>query len=195
MNDLVLTGEPVDLVMTVTAGQVKLAGPGTNVSARHHGVGPALATAMDEARRARARAATERAWTPTVEVSLSRTGQLLADSFLPAPVAAGLASVLADAELAHRRVGIGLDVPPRLAGLPWEAIPGPDGRALALHPAVLLYRRAEAATAWVVPGPLRIVIAIAAPDAGGGRCLTTSESWGTCLPQFARPGATRLRCR
>jgi tetratricopeptide (TPR) repeat protein len=59
-------------------------------------------------------------------------------------------------------------VPPGLAGLPWEALPSPDGRGpLALHPLVSLYRKTDAAAGRVLPGPLRIVVAIAAPDTGG----------------------------
>jgi CHAT domain len=61
-------------------------------------------------------------------------------------------------------------VTPELAGLPWEALPRPDSRGpLALHPLVRVYRQATAAAPRLVPGPLRIVVAIAAPlDSGGG---------------------------
>ena len=63
-------------------------------------------------------------------------------------------------------------MPPELAGLPWEALPGPDGGGpLALHPLVSLYRKTDAAAGRVLPGPLRIVVAIAAPDTGGGPLL------------------------
>ena len=56
--------------------------------------------------------------------------------------------------------------------MPWEALPGPDGRGpLALHPLVSLYRKTDAAAGRVLPGPLRIVVAIAAPDTGGGLLL------------------------
>ena len=80
--------------------------------------------------------------------------------------------MLAAAERAHQPVRLGLAVPPELAGLPWEALPSPDGRGpLALHPLVSLYRKTDAAAARVLPGPLRIVVAIAAPDSGGGPVL------------------------
>jgi hypothetical protein len=59
-----------------------------------------------------------------------------------------------------------------LAGLPWECLPSPEGRGpLALHPLVSLYRRTGAARATVLAGPLRTVVAIAAPDSGGGPVL------------------------
>ena len=59
-------------------------------------------------------------------------------------------------------------MPPGLAGLPWEALPGPGGGPLVLDPLVRLYRKAEAGPGRVLPGPLRIVVAIAAPDDSGG---------------------------
>ena len=77
---------------------------------------------------------------------LGRAARLLGESFLPGPVAAELGRVLAAAERAHQPVRLGLAVPPELAGLPWEALPRPDGRGpLALHPLVSLYRKADAA--------------------------------------------------
>ena len=47
---------PVDLVLTVTGGQVRLAGGGVDASAGHGGVRAGLAEAVNEARRARDRA-------------------------------------------------------------------------------------------------------------------------------------------
>ena len=67
---------------------------------------------------------------------------------------------------------LGLAVEPELAGLPWEALPSPDGRGpLALHPLVSFYRKTDAGPARVLAGPLRIVVAIASPDTGGGPLL------------------------
>ena len=94
---------------------------------------------------ARAQAETRRA---AGELSLGRAGRLLGESFLPGPVAGELGRVLAAAERAHQPVRLGLAVPPELAGLPWEALPSPDGRGpLALHPLVSLYRKTDAAPA------------------------------------------------
>ncbi|MCA1676483.1 MAG: hypothetical protein LC799_31360, partial [Actinobacteria bacterium] len=56
--------------------------------------------------------------------------------------------------------------------LPWEALPDPmSGWPLALQPLVTVYRKLAAQPVRVVPGPLRIVVAIAAPDTGGGAAL------------------------
>ena len=83
---------------------------------------------------------------PAEGAALGRAARLLAESFLPGPVAAELGRVLAAAERAHQPVRLGLTVPPELAGLPWEALPRPDGRGpLALHPLVSLFRKTDAA--------------------------------------------------
>ena len=121
---------------------------------------------------------------------------LLGESFLPEPVARELGQALAAAERSHQPVRLGLDVPPELAGLPWEALPGPDGsRPLALHPLVSLYRRAQAARTKVLPGPLRIVVAIAAPDTGGGPVLDYEDELRNVLAavRAARQDAADVR--
>ena len=163
---------PVDLMLEVTADRVRLTGPGTDVSASHGGVRPGLAEAVQEARRERSRSGLPvRAGADTLpEVAgapLGRAGRLLGESFLPEPVADALAGALQTAERAYQPVRLGVRVPGGLAGLPWEALPGPDGQPLALHPLVSFYRQADAAPVRVLPGPLRLVAAIASPDGGG----------------------------
>ena len=168
---------PVDLTVAVTEDRVRLTGPGIDVSADHGGVRPGLAEAVNETRRVRARVSRtvrDRAQTQVTAdgLSLGRAARLLGESFLPEPVLRELGAVLAAAERAHQSVRLGLAVPPELAGLPWEALPGPDGRGpLALHPLVSLYRKADATIPRLLPGPLRIVVAIAAPDVGGAPML------------------------
>jgi hypothetical protein len=162
----------VDLLLLVTGDRVRLTGPGVDAAAAHSGVRSGLAEAVNEARRDRARVSLPvRAQAETQalagEVSLGRAARLLGESFLPGPLMSALGKVLAAAERAHQPVRLGLAIPPELAGLPWEALPGPDGRALALHPLVSVYRKAEAAAGRLLPGPLRIVVAIAAPETGG----------------------------
>ena len=190
---------PVDLVLAVTADQVRLAGGGAEVSAGHGGVRPGLAEAVNETRRARVGllvrdlAGTQAA---AGELPLVRAGRLLAESFLPGPVASELERMLAAAERAHQPVRLGLEVPPELAGLPWEALPSPDGRGpLALHPLVAVYRRTAAAAVRRLPGPLRIVVAIAAPDTGGGTVLDYEQELRNVLGAVrdARAGAADVR--
>ncbi len=192
---------PVDLLLTVTAGQVRLTGPGGDVTASHDGIRAGLAEAVNEMRRSQGRAGlAARTGTdtqlPAEGAALGRAARLLAASFLPEPVAAELGRVLAAAGRAHQPVRLGLDVPPGLAGLPWEALPRPDGRGpLALHPLVSLYRKEEAQEAWVLPGPLRIVVAIAAPDSGGGAVLDDVEELRNVLAavRAARQDAADVR--
>ena len=163
----------VDVLLTVTAAQVQLTGAGINVTADHGGVRPGLAEAVLESRRARARAglaarAQAEAGQRPEQLALSRVGQVLGESFLPGPVGGELGRVLAAAKRAHQPVRVGLTVPADLAGLPWEMLPSPDGGGpLALRELVSLYRTADAPAARALPGPLRIVVAIASPEGGG----------------------------
>jgi tetratricopeptide (TPR) repeat protein len=166
---------PVDLLLTIDTERVRLSAGPTELSAPHGGVRPGLAEAVIEARRARARigqvlAAPLPAGELAGDLSLARAGRLLGESFLPGPVAAELTRLLAEAEQAYQPVRLGVAPAPELAWLPWEALPRPDGRGpLALHPLVRVYRQASAAAPRLIPGPLRIVVAIAAPlDSGGG---------------------------
>ncbi len=171
---------PVDLVLAVTGERVRLSGGGADASAGHGGVRPGLAEAVNEARRARGRAGLpvrDLAGAPVGggELPLGRAGRLLAESFLPGPVAAALETVLAGAERAHQLVRVGLEVPGELAGLPWEALPAPDGRGpLALHPLVSVYRKTERGAGAAAAG--------AAADRGGDR-----------RPRHRRRGGAGLR--
>jgi tetratricopeptide (TPR) repeat protein len=192
---------PVDLLLAVTETQVRLTGPSIDVATEHGGVRAGLAEAVNEARRARARVglpARSQAETEVQsgELSLARAGQLLGDLFLPAQVAAELERMLQAADQAHQPVQLGLAAEPGLAGLPWEALPSPDGRGpLALHPLVSLYRKADAGARRVLPGPLRIVVAIASPDAGGGPLLDYERELRNVLAEVrsARQDAADVR--
>ena len=192
---------PVDLLLTVTGGRVQLTGPGILVAADHRGMRSGLTEAVNETRRARGRASQPvRAETQTLvsagELPLARAARLLGESFLPEPVAAELGRVLAAAERAHQPVRLGLAVPPELAGLPCEALPSPDDRGpLGLHPLVSVYRKMDAAVGRVLPGPLRIVVAIAAPDTGGGAVLDYEKELRNVLAavRAARQDAADVR--
>jgi len=192
---------PADLVLAVAGGQVRLSGGGVDVSTGHGGVRAGLAEAVNEARRARSRAGLPvrdlaGSQVGGGELPVGRAGRLLAESFLPGPVAVALEGVLAGAERAHQLVRVGLAVPGELAGLPWEALPAPDGRGpLALHPLVSVYRKTGAAPGRRLPGPLRIVVAIAAPDTGGGPVLDYEQELRNVLAavRAARQGAADVR--
>jgi tetratricopeptide (TPR) repeat protein len=189
----VLAG-PTDLLLEVTVDLVRLSGAGVDVAARHVGVRPGLAEAVNEVRRERTGLPT-RAGVPSELVSLSRAGRLLGESFLPGPVVRELERVLGAAVAAHQPVRFGLAVPAEWAGLPWEALPGPDGRSLALHPLVSVYRKVQAAAGRRLAGPLRIVVAIASPDTGGGPLLDYEKELRNVLAavRAARADAADVR--
>ena len=189
-----------DLLLEVSTDRVRLTGAGLDVAGQHGGVRPGLAEAVNEIRRERsraglpARAGTETA-APGEVVALSRAGRMLGESFLPAPIAAALKLLLESAEAAHQPVRLGLAVPAEWAGLPWEALPGPDGRALALHPLVTVYRKTQTAPGRLAAGPLRVVVAIASPDTGGGPLLDYEQELRNVLSavRAARADAADVR--
>jgi tetratricopeptide (TPR) repeat protein len=157
--------EPVDVVITVTNELVTVSAPGVSVAAPHHGVSHSLTHSVDEIRRRRAGVHAGGEANLSVDLSLARTGRLLAESFLPPDVAASLYHLLSTGRRANAPVRIGLVVPPALAGLPWESLPDPiDHQPLALRPRTCFYRRVAACETRALPGPLRIVAAIAAPE-------------------------------
>ncbi|MGI5240995.1 hypothetical protein [Dactylosporangium sp. CA-139066] len=140
-----MRGAPLDVALVVSDSTVRLTGAGVDVSAPHAGVRPGLRNALHDVRLERTRR-TDAAVTRDVEptpglVSLRRAGELLAESFLPAPVAAALRALLERAVRDFLTLRIGVDAP-GLAALPWEALPDPvSAQLLALHPHVVVYRR------------------------------------------------------
>lgn len=83
-----------------------------------------------------------------------------------------------------------------LAWLPWEALPDPlSGRPLALHPLVTVYRKLSAQPVRPVAGPLRIVVAISAPDTGGAAVLDYERELRNVIAAVrgARAGDAQVR--
>lgn len=103
--------------------------------------------------------------------SLRPAGDLVAASFLPERVRQTLAVVLERARRETAPVRLAVDAPGH-GRLPWESMPDPaTGTPLALHPLVSVFRRVPAGMPAARPGPLRIVVAIASPELGGGPLL------------------------
>ncbi|WP_431957881.1 tetratricopeptide repeat protein [Nocardia lijiangensis] len=205
-----VTGPPpltaaVDVVVTVTDTGVRLHGAGIDVTAAHSGIRSGLAGAMTDVHRERARRAKSAVARTQVKelapeadagtVSLRRAGMLAAESFLPQPISRALAELLTRAVSAHVPVRIGVEPGP-FARVPWEALPDPvTSRPLALHPLVTLYRRAPAAPVRPIAGPLRILVAIAAPTEGGGPVLDYERELRNVLAAVkgARQGDAQVR--
>jgi tetratricopeptide (TPR) repeat protein len=191
----------IELVLTVDEHEVRLQGGDIDVSAPHLGVRPGLVGAIDDVRRARARVGGTRARAAAVpgaetEVGLERAGRLLAESFLPEPLADALGDALARAERGHQAVRLGVVCERQWARAPWEALPDPrDGRPLVLHPLMNVYRRAPGASPPSVPGPLRILVAISSPDGDGGAVLDYERELRNVLAavRAARQGDARVR--
>ena len=116
--------------------------------------------------------------TPLLD-ALEEIGSVMGEVFLPGAVGEALARILTKARSQTIYVEFAVDLTdrPDLRGLPWEGLrhPGVDG-PLALHPLVVFYRLAVAnPTPRQVEGPLRIVVAIAAPLDGEPKLDYESE--------------------
>lgn len=127
---------------------------------------------------------------------MDRAGRLLGESFLPAKVAGALGEWLDRAKRAHQSVRLGIACAGELAWLPWEALPDPrTGGALALDPLVNVYRRVGGAAPAPVAAPLRILMAIASPELGGGAVLDYERELRNVLAaaRSARRGDAHVR--
>lgn len=111
------------------------------------------------------------------EADLARLGQAMRELCLPAGAAAALAEML-DLSPADATVEVVLEShEPFLLGMPFEALCLEGGRLLAVHPrAAILRRPAELATKTAAASglapPLKILVAVGAPDEGKTRSST-----------------------
>lgn len=194
-----------DLTLTVNDSQVRLHGLQVDVSAPHQGITPGLRNALAEVHRERSRAASTASMRsspyriPAVDdvgiFSLRRAGELAAESFLPPVLSRRLAALLQEAIRLHRPLRIGV-TPGIFGSVPWEAIPDPvTGQPLALHPLIHLYRHVPGGDTTPIPGPLRIVVAIAAPSESGGAVLDYERELRAVLAsvRMARHDAADVR--
>ena len=152
-----------------------------------------------EARRSGRRAPGRRVGEPTPLLdALEEIGSVMGEVFLPGAVGEALTRVLAKARSQTIPVEFAVDLTecPELRGLPWEGLRHPevDG-PLALHPLVVFYRLAVASpTPRCVEGPLRIVVAIAAPLDGEPELDYESELRNIVASvREARAGGTEVR--
>jgi tetratricopeptide (TPR) repeat protein len=104
------------------------------------------------------------------EAELARLGQAVGRVVFPGPIGDALATLLDDARSRNEPVLLSYETAdPNLLSIPFEAARLPDGRIPALEPGVRVLRRYTEAKARAIeprPGPLRILVAIGAPDEG-----------------------------
>ncbi|MFN6338092.1 MAG: TIR domain-containing protein [Cyanobacteriota bacterium] len=104
-----------------------------------------------------------------IEAELLALGQALGAFCLPEGAEEVLARLLDGAEVGTT-VLVEIEAEdPELLGLPFEAMRLPDGRLLAIQPAVLMRRRLPAPATPPPPplaGPLKVLVAVGAPDEG-----------------------------
>ncbi len=107
------------------------------------------------------------------EDELNRLGDIVGRAVFPAPVADALAALLDEARAGNEDVLLAFETADRdLLSIPFEAARLPGGRLPALEPGVRMLRRllgARAGAAGPLPGPLRILVAVGAPDEGKTR--------------------------
>ncbi len=104
---------------------------------------------------------------------LHKLGDAIGRVVFPASAASDLANLLDTAPPSSREVELIFETPdPRLLSIPFEAARLPDGRVPALLPGVFVWRRLGSQPASQkagAPGPLKILVAVGAPDEGTTR--------------------------
>src|SRR5271166_1861971 len=173
----------VDLVLSIGPRTTTLSGDNVLERAGHQGATTGLVNAVGDARRNRAtfrRTGQQPQDMRLIEhdqgrglrsASLARAGTLAWEAFLHAPVGTTLLSALAEAEEANRAVRIGVEVG-EFGWVPWEGLRDPDStQPLALRAGLAIYRLSHGAQAPALPGPLRVLVAIAAPSDYGTAVL------------------------
>ena len=142
------------------------------------------------------------------DAALLDVGRRLSADFLAGAVGAALAGRVAEAASLNEVLELGLAVTDHaLADLPWETLQVPEpsgdiaeagGSPLALHRNVALYRQLGGpgtSPAHMVKGPLRLLVAIASPEAGGGELLDYEDELARIVAavESARKGQAYVR--
>jgi hypothetical protein len=189
-------------MLAVDDSRVRLWAPGVDVDGPHPGVSQRLTQQVNHLRQTRARwgASWQRtardAQLATPAPTADAVGQVLAEVFLPAPVAARLTELLRQAEERHAPVRLGIRVSGELARLPWEAMQLPGtGRSLALHELIRAYRQVDARPVKLSAGPLRILVGISSPLSGGGGVLDYERELRNVLAAVRGARASRAQVR
>lgn len=187
---------PVEVTLVVTQETLRLIAPGVDVARGHVVVHPWQATAGLGLRSAWVHGeVTQRGAHANAicDLVVDRAAGLLAGSLLSSAVAQTLSELISAVCAGNVAVRLGVQNCGPLAGLPGESLRDPDTlRPLALHPPIDVYRKVEVVDLLPTAGPLRILIAIAAPSERprGASGLPTKVARFWRRP-YRRPGAHR----
>ena len=177
-GEVVRPAGPLRAELTISAGEVSLAAEEDRVTMRPRGLQRSTADAVRELVWRRAHP-DPGAGPGAGDAALREVGRRLSQDFLAGPVGAALAVRADEGAGLNEVLELGVEVAdPGLADLPWEALQLPEasgevaevgGSPLVLHRNVAAYRLIGGlgtAPAHKVPGPLRLLVAIASPEAG-----------------------------
>ena len=182
-GEVVRPAGPLHAQLTVSATEVSLAAGAGRVTQKPRGVQRSTADAVRELVWRRAHP-DPGAGSGAGDAALREAGRRLSEDFLAGPAGAALAAQVAKVAGLNEVLELGLEVgDPGLADLPWEALQVPEpsgevaeegGSPLVLHRNVAVYRLAGGlgiAPAHKVPGPLRLLVAIASPETADAELL------------------------
>ncbi|WP_155946801.1 tetratricopeptide repeat protein [Mycobacterium sp. URHD0025] len=181
MNETRDWANSIDVVLSVSQSATTLAGSNVFERAVHRGAGPGLENAVADVRQVRASTSRlgqnssyslDPQWLDGARsASLARAGVLAWHAFVQPPVSTVLQNLLEQAATTNRTVRIGID-PGEFAWVPWEGLCDPESmEPLALRTGIAIYRVSHSHRTEVTPGPLRILVAIAAPNGHDGGIL------------------------
>jgi tetratricopeptide (TPR) repeat protein len=177
-GEVVRPAGPLRAELTISAGEVSLAAGEDRVTMRPRGLQRSTADAVRELVWRRVHP-DPGAGPGAGDAALREVGRRLSQDFLAGPAGAALAVRADEGTGLNEVLELGVEVAdPGLADLPWEALQLPEasgevagvgGSPLVLHRNVAAYRLIGGlgmAPAHKVPGPLRLLVAIASPEAG-----------------------------
>jgi len=198
--------DAVEVTITVADTDIVVESGGRRAMSAHDGVNGPLAWALDGLRRARAglgplrRSAEVVEGGGSVQAATGEVGRVLSGHFLAGDAGVLLGEILTAARHAHRPVRAGLrfavGADSVLEQLPWETARPPGSPwPLGLDPQVRMFRQVGAVRRAGWAGPLRVLVAIAAPLTGGGQVLDYEQELRNVVAAVrrARSGSAHVR--
>ncbi|MFD1116152.1 CHAT domain-containing protein, partial [Sphaerisporangium aureirubrum] len=174
---------PHHCTLRITPGQVTLRTRSGETVSHPPAPGPRLADLTWRLESARARGTLVTRGTDKgggMGALLTEYGRELGTAYLSGPAGDALLTELKAARAQNAALRLGLELADELADLPWETLIAPgEPEPLALQPRVQMFRSVPATTAtplMPIRGPLRILVAMAAPEGPGGGAVLDLEA-------------------